>query len=309
MMSLGREMPNFFDMNLNPAGTYTTTYAFSGGPLNGQSIAVPVYVSKCPTAGCTTAVLNPAYGHMTEIFSNVNSSYNALVLQLNRRMTNGLQTQVSYTWSHALDNGQNYTTFTGNNSIYDPANPKLEYGDSVFDVRHRIVGSIVWQPQFFKDSGRFTKAMLNGWSLAPILTFNSGLPYTGGTSGNPTLPTGYSYDWSGFNGSGGTNRIAQLMQRNTFRGPWLENIDLRLSRKFQITERHAVEAIAEVFNLFNHNNVSNVNTTMYQFCTASSCGAASNTLVYNSAFLSPTAEGVANLVVARQLQFAVKYTF
>ena len=300
LMSMGREMPNFYDTNLNPAGTYPVTYTFSGGPFDGQTLSVPVYLKSCP-AGCTNAIFNPNYNKMTEIYSNINSSYNALAVQLNRRMTNGLQFQWSYTWSHAIDNGQNSTTFSAANSVYDPAQPRLEYGNSAFDVRHRVVGSMVWQPEYFKKSNKYTKAVANGWSIAPVLTFSSGQPITESVSGNPTLPSNYSYDQSGFNGSGGTNRLAQLMGRGSFRGPWMENIDLRIARKFRITEGQALEVTGEAFNLFNHNNISGFNTTMYQVNSG-------NKLVYNTAFLTPQSQG-SYISPARQIQLGLKYTF
>src|SRR5260370_34882372 len=78
--SLGRYLPIFVDTNLSPP-TGTITYTFVNGPNNGQTITVPLF----------TARPNPLFGRITTISDSVNSTYNALVLKFDRRMTAGLQ--------------------------------------------------------------------------------------------------------------------------------------------------------------------------------------------------------------------------
>ena len=137
--SQGRNLPIFIDQNLNPATT-TNTYVVTGGPLDGQRLTVPLYTTPRPNAN---------FSQMTQITSGVNTSYNALVLALNRRFTKGLQVQTSYTYSKATDNGQSSQTFTAANNVLDPFNLGLEAGDvelrhpAPVQLQHRLAAEVV----------------------------------------------------------------------------------------------------------------------------------------------------------------------
>ena len=69
----------------------------SGGPFDGQSLTTPIFTGARP---------NPNFGRISTVSDVVESNYNGLVLQLNRRLTKGLQFQASYTEARATDNGQ-----------------------------------------------------------------------------------------------------------------------------------------------------------------------------------------------------------
>ncbi len=289
LMSLGRELPNFYDVNVAPS-TSTASYSVSGGPFDGATFDVPLYTSR----------LNSAFGAIIDERSDVNSNYNALVVQLNRRMTNGLQVVANYTWSHALDNGQNSQTQSASyGQVFDPYNSKYEYGRSNFDIRHRFVGSVVWQPQYFQNSSTVVKAALNGWGLAPIVTLSSGKPFTESVSGNGSV-FGVG---GGLNGSGGVFRLAPLVGRNNWNYPLFANIDMRLSRSFKMpySEGHKVEFLAEAFNLFNHRIATGINSRLYTL-------ASSNVLTYDPTFAKVNQAGT-NLYRERQVQFAIRYSF
>src|SRR6185436_2957878 len=94
--SFGNSLPNFVDTNLN-APTGTGTWNVVGGPFNGATWTTPLFLGSRP---------NTAFGAITAIRSNIFSKYHGLVLQANRRLTNGLQFQMNYTLSRAYDNGQ-----------------------------------------------------------------------------------------------------------------------------------------------------------------------------------------------------------
>jgi hypothetical protein len=290
-------------------------YTFSGGPYATQSMLVTINV---PTY---TSRLNPAYGQMVATVSNVNSSYHAMVVQLNRRMTHGLQLQLNYTWARALDNGQNSSTQAPTSSqVYDPNNPKLEYGTSNYDIRHRFTASVVWHPPYFRNSGRWTRALLDGWSVAPLIQISSGRPYSDYISGSVSSyasgvgisgTTGYLD--GGLNNAGG-NRLATLLGRNSFRYPALANVDLRLSRQFRLSERHRVEVLAEAFNLFNREQITGLNDQMYTLGYGSggrnTSGTAANPLLltYQPTFGSYNQAGT-NLYRERQIQLGARYSF
>lgn len=313
----GREMMQWIDKNLpNTEPTTTASYIFNGGPFNGRTLTVPFYASSTrPISG---------YGPIIDASSSANSSYNAAVLQLKRRMTQGLQFDMSYTFSHSIDNtadpSQTLTPSYG--QVYDPNNLALEKGNSNYDVRHRFVTALIWQPRYFQNSGKLTKTALNGWSLAPVMIISSGRPYTESISGNDyTCSASYcssNYGTAGgINGSGGTYRLATLLPRNDFRYPAFTNIDLRLARSFKFAETQKIELLVEAFNLFNSQQISSINQTMYVVqSSASATPIAGVPAVLNyadnitgySPFGSASAAG-SNLYRERQVQFAVRYSF
>jgi hypothetical protein len=90
---------------------------------------------------------NPAYGQILDVKSNVNSSYNALAVQVNHRYQSGFSLMANYTWAHALDDNPYLSTVVPSYTALDPTNLKLEHGNSSLDVRHRFVFAAVYQPQ------------------------------------------------------------------------------------------------------------------------------------------------------------------
>ncbi|HET8783101.1 MAG TPA: TonB-dependent receptor [Pyrinomonadaceae bacterium] len=302
--SFGNSLPNFVDTNL-PAPARTVSLNVVGGPFGGQTLNQPLFVGPRP---------NPAFLQLTEIRSNVFSKYHALVLQANRRLTDGLQFQTNYTLSRASDNGQSSVTFTSNNLPFNAFDQSGEDGLSNFDRRQKFVASVVYNPNPFNEGAM--KHIFNGWTLAPILNAFSGARYTGniansispttfGFSGSActpnTFPTaaGCSTPGGGANGSGGANRFS-LVPRNFFKQPNIWYVDMRVSRRFAITEGTRLEVLAEGFNVFNRTQVTTVQTTMYNL--------SGNTLTFNTPFGSTTGAD-STLFRERQVQFAVRFEF
>jgi carboxypeptidase family protein len=283
--SLGRHLPNFVDTNIAPS-TKTVTYNVeNGGPLSkfGSTYTTSLFTSR----------LNPAFGSMTDVFSGTNSNYNAMVLQVNHRMKNNIQFSANYTWAHALDYGQNESTFSDTNDLFQPNNLPIEYGNSIYDVRHRFVANAVMNSPWKKEG--WLGYLTNDWSLSPIFQIQSGLPFSLSTSGNAPggVPGG-----GGVNGSGGAFRIGDVLGRNTFRfpGTWVQ--DLRLSKTVKFRERYSVELAADAFNLFNHVNVTGVTTSGYSVVSSGTvatrsgnvpCSAAAPCLNFNTSGASSTA--------------------
>ncbi|HZT58335.1 MAG TPA: TonB-dependent receptor [Pyrinomonadaceae bacterium] len=295
LFSFGKHLPYFVDTNLNPA-TSTRTYAIADGPFAGQSYIVPYFSGARP---------NPNFGAITEIRDTVDSKYFGFVVQANRRLTDGLQFQTSYTISSARDNGQTSTTFTTTNLPFNAFDQSGEWGPSTFDVRHKFVTSVVYAPKLFSDGdSKVGRTIFNGWSIAPIFALYTGEPVTAVQSGSAgtTGAAGFgSNQAGGVNGSGGATRFA-LTGRDAFRMPKIVNTDLRISRRFHIKESSNIEVLAEGFNIFNRTQVTVVNTTIY------TNNATTNTLTFNPAFLSTTAAG-GTLWRERQIQFAVRFEF
>ena len=96
-------------------------------------------------------------------------------------MTHGLQFSGNYTYSHSIDNG---STSQGTSSANGPAGgdgtttdqtqPGLDRGNSVFDIRHRLSFTYVWEMPFFPNNHGVLAAVLGGWQWNGILSLQSG---------------------------------------------------------------------------------------------------------------------------------------
>ncbi len=289
LISAGRRLPTFTDRNLS--APVPRTFAFVGGPLGGTSITVPFFATPRP---------DTRFGAITEITGGIKTQYQALVLQANRRLSKGLQFQVNYTYSKATDTGQNSATFTFANGPLNPADLSLETGRSNLDIPHRFVASAVWSPglPFGLENSKVGKAIFGGFTISPIVVAQSGVPYSANVSGfGPSAIAG------GITGSGALGRIPLVYERNAFRFPKLVNVDLRVSRRFRITETMNFEFLAEAFNLFNRYQVTGVSTTQYTFS-----GSNLNFNPNGPTFGVPNSTGN-SIYRERQIQFALRFHF
>jgi len=285
LLSLGRHLPTFLDRNLI-APTDNVAFTVVGGPYAGQTVTIPVFRGARPNTG---------YGRMTEIASTVKSEYNAMVLQINRRFTGGLQFLANYTLSKATDYSQISQTFSTGNVPFNVFDPRAERGRSNFDRRNKFVVSAVYSPRVKVDN-KALRAVADGWTIAPVFQFYTGLPYNGNVSGSVsgTTPGG------SLNGAGSSSNRFPLVVRNAFTGPNVKNLDLRISRRFYITEKMNFEILGEAFNLFNRTQITGLNTTFYNL--------SGTTLTYNSAFGTVTEAG-GTLYRERQVQIGARFQF
>ena len=336
--SFGRSLPDFVDANTGGPATNITYNVASGGPLQPATYTTPLYATtRVVVRGPGGNVIstssgnrpNPNYGAMTDIFSGISSNYNALVLSLNRRLTDHLQVMASYTWAHALDYGQNASTFSDTNDLLVPTNIGLEYGNSIFDIRNRVVVSGIVESPWHVNG--FLGYLANNWQLAPIYSSQSGLPYSLVTSGTPpsfststtdpntgdVTTTTYSALGGGVNGSNGRKGIDEV-GRNTYRMKRTIDMDVRLSKTIKFSERFSAELLAEAFNIFNHQNVTGVNNTAYILSTTGNvstpngtvaCSAAAPCLSYNSSFGTVTNSNSNFAYTPRQIQIGFRFFF
>jgi outer membrane receptor protein involved in Fe transport len=306
LYSGGRNLPAYADLNL-PNPTATRTYTIVGGELDGQSFTTPFFSGARPISNV---------GQILETQSSSESEYNALVLQVNRRMTNGLQFQANYTFSKAEDLGQRFGTFAPSGPTFsNPFDPELDKGLSDNDIPHRFVVSAVWVPgrSFGLEKTRAGQLLFSGFQIAPIVNIASGRTIAGSIGSNPGAGGTLGGTSSGLLGSGGPSR-AFFIERNSFRRPRTATVDLRVSRRFGITETMNFEILAEAFNLFNHSNVTDVSATLFNFGSATATG---GTLTSNTTpdrtlpFLRTTAEGINNTTIftPRQIQLSARFNF
>jgi hypothetical protein len=285
LVSLGRRLPVFIDTNFDPAvNPGSITYAVvhgtgkAAGPITATQITVPFYASwpftACPSnsqlnLGGQCGWHNQDYQQIDQITSKANSTYEAAMLKVVRYGRRGLSLYAHYTYSHTMD-------WNPNESPLDPAADfRQEYGTSSLDARHSAAVSMIYEApwKLHKQTG---KLLANGWMVSSIGQFRSGLPYTMRTSGSLAeefTTTGAAIVGlrPGMNGSGGDNRVygqgsdnrPYNIGRNTYRYPATWKADLRLGKSFDLGHTRQLELLAESFNLFNHQNVTELESTGY----------------------------------------------
>jgi hypothetical protein len=284
MGSYARELPNFLDTNVDLNALGVLNYAIEDaqhlGPIKSASFTSKFFYQR----------QNPNYNSITDITSETNAGYQAAVVRLTRRLGGALSINAGYTYSHAIDDNQNESTFADNNDVYDPTDLKLEHGTSNFDVRQRASGSIVAQTPWRLRG--FAGALLNGYSLGTSGEWRTGLPYSMRTTGAIPAPSCSYQEYleygaacvaindpgvilggansgarisglgASLNGYGGNDILPQV-GRNTFRYPGVVNLDVRASKRTHLTERVSLELMGEAFNALNHQNVTSIETIGY----------------------------------------------
>ncbi|HVS88497.1 MAG TPA: TonB-dependent receptor [Candidatus Acidoferrum sp.] len=134
--------------------------------------------------------INPAFGSIRGMFYQGRSYFNALELQLAKRMSHGFQVQGTYTWSKSMDTSS--ATLAGDafgNSIssLNWFDMKLTRGLSDFNVGRTLVVNGTWDVPTAKSFSGPARWITDGWELGLIFTVSDGVPFTAtwGTGGDP----------------------------------------------------------------------------------------------------------------------------
>ena len=206
------------------------------------------------------------------------STYHAGILKVNHRMSNSLTFQGSYAFSKILTNAD---SFSGSGGSLDAGNRGLERSVGAFDQTHTVKLSTVYELPFGRgkrwlSKGGVTNAVVGGWRLSGIQTYNSGYPI--GVTSNGTLPIFNgtnrplvtTYDWRApISGSSFDPNKDKYLDATVFpvqpvgilgNAPRKnsnvrifpnENENVSLAKTFNVTERFRVDFRAEAFNVFN----------------------------------------------------------
>jgi hypothetical protein len=113
------------------------------------------------------------YSGITDQTSNANSTYSSLQLAITKRLSRGLTMSHSYTWSHGIDDASSLRT-NGTGNIY---NARLDRASSDTDVRHRYVGTVIYDLPFFKDKTGVLRGAFGGWNISSVISAQTGLPF------------------------------------------------------------------------------------------------------------------------------------
>ncbi len=259
---------------------------------------------------------NPAFANFNGLETETNSStssYNALQIELQRRLSRGLQALASYTWSHSIDN------LSTNQVNYS----SLLRGNSDFDVRHSFSAALT-----YNVPGRYSKpfvaALFENWGTDLRETARSALPVDI-QSGYAILPNGqYEYLRPDVvptapiyvkNSSAPGGRVVNFnafatpsegsgdAPRNFVRGFDAVQTDLSLRRSFKVYETLQLQFRAESFNLLNHPNFGTIYNSLSDGQTL--FGRANTTLNNSLGGLNPLYQ----LGGPRSLQLALKLVF
>jgi hypothetical protein len=323
LASLARRLPITVDTNIDPAANpKTITYAVvdgnGSGPIKTPQLTVPFYASW-PSAHSPTGFagrLYPNYQQVTELFSRANSTYEAAMLRLSRN-GRGLTVRARYTYAHAMDWNPNESTQVTGSSVLDPTDFSQEYGTSNLDIRHSVSTALIWEPKW-KLSNR-VRLLANGWMVSGIGQFHSGLPYSMRIAGSlarefNTAGAAIVALGTGMNGYGGDNRVYGV-GRNTFRYPSTWKADLRLGKSFSLGHMRQLELLAESFNLFNHQNVTELETAGYSIESGSVNGSLprlnflTGLKTGQAEFGKPLNINATNFYRERQIQFGARIRF
>ena len=192
-----------------------------------RNLAAPVFDAATNYPRFTGARPNPTIGIFSINESSAHSSYDALVVNLQKRFAKHYQFGLNYTLADNRDDDSNERNFSTERTL-NPFDLKAEAGASKQDIRHNFnFNSVV-------DLGK-------GFTISAILFARSGLPYTAIVGDDIQADGNTDNDRAIING-----RIAG---RNTFRQPNFFNLDFRLLKEFNLGERTRLAFTAEFFNV------------------------------------------------------------
>lgn len=186
---------------------------------------------------------DPNWGNISRFESSGNSAYDGLVVSVNQRATRWSSLRLSYTFSKTIDDSGNFFF----SSVQDNFNIRDDRGLSDNDQRHRLVisGSLE-VPEHKKPTS--LQRIFCGFQLGYIFTYASALPF------NVLLGSDRNLDTN-------NNDRPLGVGRNTGEGFDFASLDLRLSRRFRLTERVDLHLLAEGFNVLNRSNFGVPNNT------------------------------------------------
>ncbi len=218
--------------------------------------------------------VNAAFNQINLIESGGNTNYNALFVNLKKRLSQGLLVNMTWTWSHALA-----STLGEGGSPEDPTNLQRDYGNADDDVRQYVVGQALYQPHF----GAPGMHWINGFELSSTMFYNSGYPIN--------VTTGID-----LNKDGNLNDRPLFAGRNSVTGPQILQVDARLQRAFTVYEKYRLIGSFEAENLLNSTNPN-----------CSTSGGCTGAVISTAGAVD--FGRITSARTARNVQFGVKFVF
>ena len=218
----------------------------------------------------------PEFTKVQEIGNVAEAKYNSMGLKITRRLDEGLSVLFSYTLSKSTDNGSGIRVLNGdalfpqNSNCFD-----CEWGPSIFDVRHRMVASVLYELPFGGDKPFLQEgigsAIFGGWQVSAIINKSSGFPRdpaTGQDTPNTGVGTYRPNLLSGQDPNDGAKTTQQWFNtaafavpaqftygdagRNIVIGPGVFTVDSSIMRNVRLGGSKSLQFRLEAFNLFNN---------------------------------------------------------
>jgi hypothetical protein len=299
--SRGLHLTSVNDINIGAPGPVATYRINDASGNQAGAYSTPVYVRQNR--------VDTRYTRINIIDAGLNSYYNGLAVQLNKRMSRGLTGSVSYTWSHAIDYGQggagtpNIFASSGPQS-YRPGDYRGEKGTASLDVRHRLVISGVWAPTITHSDNPAAKYLVNNWQFSLLGTFSSSPPATPVVSiSSAYVPSGYTAAFTG-NLNGYANTRVPFLPIGSLNVDQVQRFDVRLTKNIPIKERYRAMFTFDAFNVLNHRYYTSISTRAYTYSLVSGVP----TLIPASGYAVGTAsQGFPDGTNARRLQLGLRF--
>jgi hypothetical protein len=195
---------------------------------------------------------NPAFNNVSLQDVGASSKYNALEINYEHRFSRGLLVNAGYTYSHTISDAPDVNGFE-QNLVYveDTTNRLRDRGNSYVNRPHALTASTVWSPRL-KTDNTLLRRLANDNEVAVLTNISSGDQQN--VTANANL-----------NGDPLVTSITRPLNigRNTVRGPKIVQFDLRYTRTlFTWKERIRAQFLTEATNIFNHPNVTALNTVV-----------------------------------------------
>ncbi|HYY42481.1 MAG TPA: hypothetical protein VE775_07080, partial [Pyrinomonadaceae bacterium] len=188
---------------------------------------------------------DPRFANVSRFESSGDSYYDGLIVSFNKRATRWAGARLAYTLSKSIDDSGNFFFSTPQDNF----NLRGERGLSDNDQRHRLTLSGTLEPPPAPADAATLRRALVGFQFSYIFTYASRLPF------NIQTGTDLNFDTN-------VNDRPPGVGRNTGRGFDFAALDLRLSRRFALTERVRLETLVEGFNVLNRANLQLPNNTL-----------------------------------------------
>ncbi len=259
-------------------------------PISSLADGRPVYSSA--VSAVTRA--NPNFNNITYIDIGANTSYNALIATYTHRLSAGLTTSASYTWSHSISDTPEASSFEFSNPIADPSNRKFDRGNSSVNRPNSFTMSAVYQPVTHFEN-KYVNGLFTNNNFAFLLNTSSG------DQQNETTSTV-------LNGDALATQRPLFVRRNSLRTPSIYQADLRYTRTFAtFRERVKPQIFAEANNLFNRSNFTSINSGATVYTSATVVPGAQVGQVTPTG--APTLTPSGTVLEARILQFGARIEF
>lgn len=229
----------------------------------------------------------PTFSQFNYYYAGDNSKYNAMQVEVKKRMSHGVSLGAAYTWSRSM--ALEYAGLLKESSPQDNNNVHADWGPTDYDTRNYFVLNAIWAMPWMHLTGlhsHVAQEFLGGWQLSGVFIGTTGSPTNIG-DGNSSYPNDRTDGVPGVNRYTGYGSLANLqylnpnafsvadlpiedasgaqirpgnLGKNVVYQPGSEVLNASLTKAFRFTDRVQMKLHMDVFNAFNHTNLSGLDT-------------------------------------------------